>query len=86
MFANANPGSCIRGRAENTNGYKPDRGDAVSSQPAQEWDDMNVQQQTEIRDRLIAACNTKADASAYVLRQRLANASRPALAEALERL
>jgi hypothetical protein len=58
----------------------------VSSQPAQEWDDMNVQQQTEIRDRLMAACNTKADASAYVLRQRLVNASRPALADALANL
>lgn len=56
------------------------------NQTAQEWDDMTVQQQTEIRDRLVAACSTKADASAYVLRQRLANASRPALADALDRL
>ena len=56
------------------------------NQTAQEWDDMTVQQQTEIRDRLVAACNTKADASACVLRQRLANASRPALADALDRL
>lgn len=56
------------------------------NQTAQEWDDMTVQQQTEIRDRLVAACNTKADASAYILRQRLANASRPALADALDRL
>ena len=52
----------------------------------QEWDDMSQSQQQQIKARLIAACDTKAEASAYVLRQRLANASRPALADALDRL
>lgn len=41
---------------------------------------------TSNRDRLIAACDTDKDVAAYVLRQRLANASRPALADALAKL
>ena len=58
----------------------------MSQQPAKEWDDMSEQTRNEIKARLMTACDTKVDAANYVLRQRLANASRPALAEHLARL
>ena len=47
---------------------------------------MSEQTRNEIKARLMTACDTKVDAANYVLRQRLANASRPALAEHLARL
>jgi hypothetical protein len=57
----------------------------VSNQPAQEWDDMSKQQQTEIRARLLAACETRADASTLGRRARLERASRSGLAARLAR-
>jgi len=48
------------------------------NQTAEEWEDMSETQQQEIKDRLMAACDTKAvDRDAVVLhyRQRLERAS-----------
>ena len=53
---------------------------------AEEWDDMSETQHNEIKARLMAACDTKADLAANVLRERLINGSRPALADALAAL
>lgn len=60
-------------------------GGTVSSQP-EERDDMTDTQRNDIKARLVAACDTDKDVAVYVLRQRLANGSRPALAEALAKL
>lgn len=47
---------------------------------------MTDTQRNDIKARLVAACDTDKDVAVYVLRQRLANGSRPALAEALAKL
>lgn len=52
----------------------------MNEQTTQEWDEMSQQQQTEIRNRLIAACDTRANVNANIQRRRLARAGRSGLA------
>lgn len=55
----------------------------MNNQTTQEWDEMSQQQQTEIRDRLIAACETRANVNANIARGRLERAGRSGLAARL---
>lgn len=52
----------------------------MNNQTTQEWDEMSQQQQIEIRNRLIAACETRANVNANINRARLARAGRSGLA------
>ena len=53
------------------------------NQQTQEWDDMSQQQQTEILNRLNAACATRADLATNIRRARLERAGRSGLAARL---
>ena len=52
---------------------------------SEEWEDMSETQRSEIKARLMAACDTQVDVAATVLRERLINGSRTALADHLAR-
>lgn len=57
----------------------------MKDQTAQEWDEMSQQQQTEIRNRLMAACQTRANVNTNIERARLERAGRSGLAARLDR-
>jgi hypothetical protein len=52
-------------------------------QSAKEWDDMSETQRNEIKARLMAACDTKADVVGNIVREQVERASRSGLAARL---